>query len=53
MEQKAETTLPDLLAVPPYEEELGFVHHVEADVQRVLSALEASRPGVPLVIFRR
>ncbi len=48
-EEAADVTLGAFLSVPDYRAELGFVHHVDADLRRVLDTVPGSMK--PLVIF--
>jgi KAP family P-loop domain len=47
--EPATVTLADYLDVPAYADELGFVHHVEADLRRVLASVPAQMR--PIVVF--
>lgn len=41
-DEPAKMSLDELLDVPPYDKEVGFVHQVEADLKRVLASLPRS-----------
>jgi hypothetical protein len=47
--EPAAVSLGDYLDIPSYSMELGFIHHVEADLRRVLSSVPQQR--LPIVIF--
>lgn len=48
-DEPAEVSLSSYLTMPDYRSELGFIHHVQADLQRVFTAVPDE--FLPLVIF--